>query len=384
MYEMGSGVLFQGGGILSQALMFVIVLLSFWNLFYALLKYRLPVFLKAVIGLVFYFSIYGFIPIMKGETFLVGAIDNYEVPSYNYLKLIYMSLLPIFPFYVYAKKRYLTEKVLSRWFYVFLIIVLIQYVRNIQTAMLVSGIDGGEFTNNISYSLLALFPMMLFLRMGLIRKYLILGLLFLLILYGMKRGAIIIALITLIWYIYRTFKTSSKKIRIKFVVIFCLFVALISLFTVKLYHNSSYFQYRIEQTVDGDASGRDLILENLLNYFETETTSVQKLLGLGANATLKLGDNYAHNDWVEILINQGFLGVIIYLIYWIMLYYSWKSLDKNTVFYTIIGMVFLNIFLSSFFSMSYASYSLYTAICIGYCFSINNRRSVHEKNLMYN
>lgn len=375
IYKVGSGNIFIGGGIISQVLMLIIILLSFWNLLYAITKYKLPLFLKAIACMICYFTIYGVVPIINNESFTVWALDNYTVPSYNYLKLIYMSLLPVFPFFVYSKKGYLTEKVISRWFYVFLALVLLQYIRNIQTSVLNTGNAEGEFTNNVAYSLVSLLPLMLFLNIGTIRKYFILGMLFLLILYGMKRGAIVIAILTLIWYIYRTIRTESKTTRFKFVLLFSIFLTLISVFTVHLYNTNSYFQYRIGQTIEGNVSGRDLIIENLLYHFNYQATPIQKLFGFGANATLKIGVNYAHNDWVEILINQGIIGVIFYILYWFMLYRSWKNIRRDTKKYTIIGMVLLNIFLSSFFSMSYSTYSLYMALCIGYCFATNQHNT---------
>ena len=374
LYKVGGGLLFQGGGIISQVLMLLIILLSFWNVIYAFSKYKLPLFFKAIIILICVFSIYGIFPILNKETFIVRALDNYEVPSYNYLKVIYMSLLPVFPFYVYSRKGYLTESTISRWFNIFLVLVLIQYFGNIRTSMLSTGNNEVGFTNNIAYSLVSLLPMLLLKNIGMVRRYIVLGILFLLILYGMKRGAIIIGVLMLIWYIKRTFNTLSRTIRHKFIFVVSLFLVAISIFTINLYNKSTYFQYRIEQTKEGNSSGRDIILDNLISYFKYEATPTQKLFGCGANATIKIGENYAHNDWIEILTNQGIFGIFIYVIYWLLVFRSWKSLNKDSVAYTIVGMCLLNIFLSSFFSMSYSSYSIYMAVCLGYSFSrLNNK-----------
>ena len=348
-------------GIVSQLIMAILLCMSLWNLCYVLLKYKLPLYFKGLLGLISLFTIYGIVPILNGESFYVNALYNYEVPSYNYLKVIYMSLLPVFSFYVYTRKGFLTEKSLSVWFFIFFILVTFQYFHS------AVGRETGEFTNNVSYSYLALLPMLFYLKLKLIYKYIAMGVIILLVFLGMKRGAILIAILSLIWFMYRSLITSKRSVKVKVVLMCSVFLLVLSLFVSKEYAQNDYLRYRVEQSVSGETSGRGELLETFLTYYKYDASVIQKIIGSGANSTLNVGDNYAHNDWMEILINQGIIGVIIYIVYWLIFYKSWRLLNRLPQSYSVMGLIILASFLSSFFSMSYSSMSTYSSLCLGYC-----------------
>ena len=58
--------------------------------------------------------------------------------------------------------------------------------------------------------------------------------------------------------------------------------------------------------MEGGSSGRDELLTNSLDYYLNNESIIQQIFGLGANGTLSVAGNGAHNDWVELLVNQGF------------------------------------------------------------------------------
>ena len=183
---------------------------------------------------------------------------------------------------------------------------------------------------------------------------------------GMKRGAIMIGLVCLIWFLYRTYKSSKSN---RSLIIFLTSIAIICgvAYLIDFYNNSEYFQYRIEQTLEGNSSGRDSIYGSLWQYYINQDSLLNILLGNGAMHTIKIAGNFAHNDWLELLICQGLLGIVIYLAYFISLYKNFKNSHNNSILYNILGMCLFIMFASSIFSMSYNSLSLSITLCLGYC-----------------
>ena len=114
-------------------------------------------------------------------------------------------------------------------------------------------------------------------------------------------------------------------------------------------------------------SGRDVVFSQLSSYFFNETSAWQFYLGSGANHTVAVAGNYAHNDWLELAVNQGCLGVLVYLIYWICMYKTWRHSKSLPTIYSSLGALLIIYFLSTFFSMSYGSMSIYATLCMGYC-----------------
>ena len=130
--------------------------------------------------------------------------------------------------------------------------------------------------------------------------------------------------------------------------------------------NSAEFRYRISQTFEGDSSGRDALYNTFLNHFLQEQNPFRFLFGYGANGTILLGGNYAHNDWLEIITNQGILGFVIHLVYWVTLIVFWKKIKRNPQAFMAIGLFIIVYLFSSFFSMSYNCVTRCAAMILGY------------------
>ena len=110
-----------------------------------------------------------------------------------------------------------------------------------------------------------------------------------------------------------------------------------------------YFQKRIENTLDGNSSGRDVLYNSLANYFWNETTSMQFVFGSGANATLQVVGDYAHNDWLEIAVNQGVLGLLVYVFYWMLFCKTIMSSSLSPYAKLALQILFMIYFLKSLF-----------------------------------
>ena len=184
-------------------------------------------------------------------------------------------------------------------------------------SLLLMGKDVKETTNNMGYLFVALMPTVALFKNKIRIQYVILIFCMAFIMMGMKRGAIIIGAVSLIYFLYFNYRYNKNVSKIKVVGFSLLIIVAAFFITEYMIDSSDYFESRIEQTKNGSSSGRDKIYEHFWNHFKNELDSSKFLLGNGANATLGIGINYAHNDWLEIAINQGVLGLVIYFIYWL-------------------------------------------------------------------
>ena len=362
------GVLLRGkGGAVSSLIIFMLIGVSAYHFVYALFHYKMPGYMKGLTLLVVMFTIYGVVLVVSGQTIRfarTGAIAK----NYNYIKSIYISLLPIYSFYVFTRKGLLTKEVMLRWTLVFFVTAVVQFFQYQQeTIALASSGDVEEITNNYGYVFLSLIPLLAFWEHKRVVQYLGLGISMLFILLGMKRGAILIGAVCVAWFLFHSMKTASRKQK-TWVILLSVVIVLVGFYAASyMLQNSVYFNSRIEQTLEGNSSRRDVLYSIFWRHFINESNPWRFLFGNGANGTLKVAWNFAHNDWLEIAINQGLLGMVIYLIYWLKFYKTWRRCKVNDQMYLATGLILLIFFLKTIFSMSYGDMSLYVTICLGYC-----------------
>ena len=93
------GVIYPAGGTISVALLGVNLLVSA-NCAIKVLQWRNnPVYFKSFNMLMLLFTVYGFALIVSSPSTLYYPLSGKAMPSYNYIKSIYLSLLPIYPFW---------------------------------------------------------------------------------------------------------------------------------------------------------------------------------------------------------------------------------------------------------------------------------------------
>ena len=90
------------------------------------------------------------------------------------------------------------------------------------------------------------------------------------------------------------------------------------------------------------------------------------LFGNGAYGTIQLYFNYAHNDWLEIAIDNGLIVLILYAAFWISLIAMLFKGKRGTTTTLMLGMFIIIYFIRTMISMSYNSISLYAACALGY------------------
>lgn len=127
-------------------------------------------------------------------------------------------------------------------------------------------------------------------------------------------------------------------------------------------------QYRLGKTIEGDMSARDEMYPEFLEFYFQNATVTEYLLGYGADGTLKNVGEFAHQDWIETLMNQGFLGVFLLLNYWWALFMAaYRSYVKRYVNITNIIALFLIIyFTKTMVSMSINDMTIFSTSALAY------------------
>ena len=369
------GIAYPEGGILSLALLGVSLLISARCTIKVMQWRNDPIYFRGLNMLMLLFTIYGFILVLMGPSTLYYPISGKSMPSYNYIKSIYLSLLPIYPFYYYTKKGYLTAEHMRMWGVIFLISVTLSYFRTQREALealIESGSKTDGITNNSGYLFLSCLPLLVLYRKKPIIQFAFLSFVMAFIVMGMKRGAIAIGLASSVYFMWQAITKSKGKTRFLFIVLSISICIGSVLFFIHQMSSSDYMMKRIEATLEGNSSGRDSLYTFFWKYFTEDASFIHYLIGRGANGTLEIYYNYAHNDWLEIAVNQGLLGIVVYAFYWFGFFKTWKR-AKNIDAKTIIALTILIFFTETMFSMSYADMTYVSTSVLGYALATVNK-----------
>lgn len=299
---------------------------------------------------------------------------NVKVDNNSFLLMVLVSLGPIISFYYFSKQGLLNEKKLAVWFFVFLVVVIIHYYdseRRAMASLMERGINYKyeDITNNASYTVLGLFPFLFVLRKKTFIQYTSLVVLFYFIISGMKRGAMLVSAVLLVWFVLVSVRTTSNK-RKWFVVVLTVFLIIIGWrYLIHFYENNDYFQYRVESTMEGRSSSRNIIYSTLWQHYVNNDNMLQLIFGEGAYHTFNIAGNDAHNDWLELLIDCGLITTLIYLVYWVCFFHDWRRSKQNLLIYAMLGACFIFTFLRTFFSMSFSDMPFCMSMVMGYCFA---------------
>ncbi len=348
----------------------IIFLWSFYYYIMTVSNYKKePAIIKSLTIFYLLLAIYGIIVALEGKTFQVGVLEVRYVVALSYIVKVSWSLLPIFVFYNYAKKGLLTKQYMLKWLFTFAIVAVVCYFYTLQISQLRR--DEDEVTNNGGYIIISMVPMFIFMKTRSWLQYAFLAGALVLVLLSMKRGAILVGLMCSAIYFLYIFRHAKRSTFLG--VIIALVLGLYGTYSIfeKLSTSSAYFQQRVDDTLEGDSNGRDEIQGFFVDYYFNEASRKEQMIGGGANTTLELFGMYAHNDWLELAINQGLIGMLLYLFYWIAFI---KLLFKKNVPPEVkccLVMLFVIYFLKTLFSMSYTEYTLYSGMALGYCVAMS-------------
>lgn len=289
----------------------------------------------------------------------------------QFIRSICGSILPIYGFYYLTLKEKLQLKDFRLWFPVFICAVVLNMI-HFREEMMMLFTDAEEVVNNAGYVAVSLFALLpAFNRKPLIKYIMTLICLFIVI-SAMKRGPILLALVSIFIMVYFDLrKHKHNKVFLKLVIIA---VVLLGGYFIWDYFMSSsdLFIARLEAVSEGNSSGRDVIWSGLLSIFANDSSLLQMLIGRGCYGTITAYGIEAHNDWLELLISNGLVGVIIYIIYWVKLFSFLKTKQKGTITYEMLVITLFILLGSTFFSMGYSNIKLFEAISLGYCLASNS------------
>ena len=133
-------------------------LVSFFYMFKVFLESK-NIVISTLLIFVLLLSIYGIQFIMSGERLYIAAGEGRFITNREYLMLIYQSILPIFPFYYFARHNKLTVALMQKWILVFFVVVIMSYIKNQYLIISSFGMSEDGLTNNAGYEFLALFPL---------------------------------------------------------------------------------------------------------------------------------------------------------------------------------------------------------------------------------
>lgn len=382
MLYYSQGALYDEGSLLSRVLLVFILLISLYFFAYANQHYKLPKPLKILTFLVIVFSIYGIIPLIVG----VGDV-RVAIQPFQFIKFIYLSLLPIYTFYVFWQKKWITETTIRLWFFVFWAVAIAGFYysnKNMLAAAISAGSSAEEFTNNEGYTVLSLICLLPLFNKRPILQYVLLSVCMAYVLMGFKRGAMLAAVPCLFWFVMQTFKTDNhnKSKIFRQLVRLLLVVALVFgvVYGVQyLLHESDYFNYRMDQTASGESSGRDVYYTFFLNHILNDSNIVEILFGNGAYGTAIVFGDGAHNDWFEIMIDNGIIILVVYLSFWISLFVMLFKGNRSSMATTMLGLFVLLYFMKTFYSMSYNTVTPYAACALAYALANYERKvKIHK------
>lgn len=363
------GSLYSSGGFLSQIILAILLTISIYYFVIANIKHKMPSVLKVLSFIVCVFSIYGLVYMLSGKTYIIQE-NATNASAYKYIKNIYISILPIYCAYVNTKLGRLKEHDLKIWTFVFLAVAIISFYRfkNDEMAnILANGLTMEDVTNNGSYGVLAIVVLLPLFHNKPYLQYSILAICLYYVTIGMKRGALVCGFAATAYLIIKTiqYKNHSNRNISNYILIFAIIIFLYYVVNNMLMNND-YFNNRLESTLEGESSNRDVLYMVLLNHLLSETSPFLLLFGNGANATLFIGNNYAHNDWLEIAINNGLIMVIAYFVYWFKMFKLIRFSKSNQPYGMMIGLFFIIYFFKTMFSMSYSDISTWASVALGY------------------
>lgn len=377
------GTVYPKGTIVSQILLIVLLLTSLQKAIKIIVKNSLPIYIYGLNTILLMFSIYGFL-LFYTDGFVVHGVGGREVQSFNYIKSIYISLLPIYVFYNYAKDNILTLKHLQCWMPILLIVAIADYYQ-LEKEELLELIEKGssreEITNNASYVLLSIIPGMCVFKNKRILYYLGICICVVYVFLGMKRGAIIISIVVLAIVILHSISEASGFQKLLTCILVIGGIVGLILFIDSLLTDSEHFNEQLQKTLEGNSSHRDELYGNFLNAFIYDASFIQMIFGRGACGTIKYSFNYAHNDWLEILTNQGIIGVSLFAFYWTsfmkMLQRQYLSSDSRFC----LLLLFVIFFMKTLFSMSISSMTIYATVMMGFSLAdgfVTQKKRIYE------
>lgn len=288
------GVLIPEGG-LGQIVLVTIFIISIYYLIKMLvMKEKFNSFLRIWLLFLFIYIVYFFI---------YG-----DFSEFNLLKMVLLNFLPLFPFYYFSQKGLLTRKHLLAFFIILLPIIIIKFQQSLAALRIERMRD--EVVDNTVYLFIGLLPFTFLFRNKLLSVFFLIVIWFFMI-QSAKRAAIVCGGIALTLIVF-DYMSNRKSTSIKRYVFAIILLGIIAYFGYDFYEKNEYLISRMQEAAGGDTSGRDYLISTLFSFWIESDNAFRYLFGFGYNSSGLYSSHVSHNDWMDMLISFGFLGLFVY------------------------------------------------------------------------
>jgi O-antigen ligase len=295
--------------------------------------------------------------------YYASIIGKHE--TWQNLKDILFVFFLFFITYNISRANKISDKEMRIFLIVFAVMSIFMYFRILNETNLMRGgsISNMEITNNAGYLFVHLLPFLFLFKKNKFLQICLLLLCLCFVMMSIKRGAIIISVIFTLYYVYSTTKQMQNFKKYFWIIVILSIVIIIG---YQVYDSSDYVQFRVENTLEGNASTRDFIYSHLWQYWYDSRNMLNVLFGFGFYSSYSIVGIEAHNDWLELLTTAGLLGVVIYLG---LFYTIWKETKKDLsdAYKSVLFSILLIWFMKTLFSMGYNdTYMFPVFILLGY------------------
>lgn len=281
-----------------------------------------------------------------------------RVNTLNQGKYSIAFALTYFSGYLIGKKN----KVLQNDFFYLAILIFITSVVHYFLAVFfeeeATGEENRGFTNNASYFIATSLPFFPFIFK---RSKAVALVLFTiatsLIVLGSKRGALVCTFVAFAFSIYYYVKRNPRHVSLNTKIIIGFVILLFVGFIINRYYSNEYLMRRMDKMEESGIGNREIAYRVLFNHWLNDDNPLTFLFGNGTSQAVTIWGNYAHMDWLELLIDNGLFGVIIYA----SIYFrSFKYVYDNEFPFHVKWCLYLCLIiwgLKSCFSMGYNNFS---------------------------
>lgn len=344
------GILYPTGSIISQILIFVFIAIAFIAYFKVFGKRNLPAFINI-------WTVFCAIQII---TYLISPKTVYgtryeaigEVSTTSQMKDIFSYCLSFYIGLNIGLKRFISEKTIARIGMVILGIAVVRYMFDEALTMALFKI---RKTNNSAYLFVTVIPFLpsmfkVYRKISILSIFVILAF----TIGGAKRGAIVCTLASFIYYGYWYLK--NHRVKLTTIIGGLALLCAIAGYSAYKYSENELLRERLEKTKDKGIGAREIGYAVMFNHWINDSNPFTKIFGNGSTQTVTVWGNFGHNDWLEILIDNGLFGVLLYASFFIscMSYIKrtnyLSSAEKLTCY-----LILLSWFLKTIFSMGYSS-----------------------------
>lgn len=361
------GIIYASGSLISQLTLFMLLFIGTYYSFKTFLTVPKPFPLSIWLFFIFMLSISYLIspPIVWGNIYeAIGLTSTFS----QFKESLLMGCMPLL-FFQLSKNTHISNKILITICASFTILGIIRFFYT--QAMLQASLNRIDITNNAAYMILNVLPYLIFIlkkKKGL--AFSLFLILTILIMIGVKRGAIISLLFSIIFSILFHLKTKKEQFSSLHLFYISGIAIGISIFIYTLYKSNEYLQIRLEGIKEEDVGTRSIAYSTLFNYWMSDNNLLTILFGNGTAQSIAVWGNYAHNDWLELLIDHGILGVVTYffLLSSLFIYIFKSNLDfysRWSAYLCLIIWCFRSLFSMGYTDGSNAMITLLLGILIG-------------------